>query len=95
MAHIYDLVKGKNICEGGDEMDTKLDNQQENIPPEDRKVRQTFIPVHGVSKNFPVRLLGTRFEVRNCIGEPCLQAFARKIFVFEMPWRRVLSNLRL
>jgi hypothetical protein len=27
------------------------------------------IPV--VSENFPVRLLGTRFKARNCIGEPC------------------------
>ena len=23
MGHIYDLCKGKNICEGGDEMDKK------------------------------------------------------------------------
>ena len=25
MDHIYDLCKGKNICEGGDEMDKKKD----------------------------------------------------------------------
>ena len=25
MGHIYDLCKGKNICEGGDEMDKKKD----------------------------------------------------------------------
>ncbi|XP_064638126.1 DNA-directed RNA polymerase II subunit RPB1-like [Lineus longissimus] len=37
MAHVYDLVKGKNICEGGDEMDMKLENQQDNVPQEDRK----------------------------------------------------------
>ncbi|KAH7967181.1 hypothetical protein HPB49_023338 [Dermacentor silvarum] len=24
LAHVYDLCKGKNICEGGDEIDTKL-----------------------------------------------------------------------
>ena len=28
MAHVYDLCKGKNICEGGDEMD-KLDEAEE------------------------------------------------------------------
>uniref|UniRef100_T1JDI6 DNA-directed RNA polymerase subunit n=15 Tax=Myriapoda TaxID=61985 RepID=T1JDI6_STRMM len=27
LAHVYELCKGKNICEGGDEIDTKMDDQ--------------------------------------------------------------------
>jgi hypothetical protein len=34
----------------------------------------------GVSKNVPVRLPGTRFETRNCNGEPCRQETYRDIF---------------
>ena len=29
MAHLYDLVKGKNICEGGDEMDKKEEGEND------------------------------------------------------------------
>lgn len=29
LAHIYDLCKAKNICEGGDEMDKKTEGQEE------------------------------------------------------------------
>ena len=28
LAHVYDLCKGKNICEGGEEMDNTFDLQQ-------------------------------------------------------------------
>lgn len=28
MGHIYDLCKGKNICEGGDEMDKKKSGEE-------------------------------------------------------------------
>ena len=41
MTHIYDLIKGKKpICEGGDEMDTKMLDQQneENGESKDKKV---------------------------------------------------------
>lgn len=38
MQHIYDLCKGKNVCEGGDEMDTTLTSNQENIEDADKKV---------------------------------------------------------
>ena len=27
LAHIYDLCKGRKLCEGGDEMDTKLEKE--------------------------------------------------------------------
>lgn len=30
LAFIYDLCKGKNICEGGDEMDLNRENVDEN-----------------------------------------------------------------
>ena len=36
MAHIYDLCKGKNICEGGDEMDKVQEEAEES---ETKKVR--------------------------------------------------------
>jgi hypothetical protein len=46
--------------------------------------------IHGVSKNFPARLLGTRFEARNCINGPGLQDPYRDIFfrhpVLLVPW---------
>jgi hypothetical protein len=35
---------------------------------------------HGVFKNVPVRLLGTRFKARNCISEPGLQEHDRENF---------------
>lgn len=38
MQHIYDLCKGKNVCEGGDEMDTTLMGNQENGEDTDKKV---------------------------------------------------------
>ena len=28
LAHVYDLCKGKNICEGGDEIDKKDDGEE-------------------------------------------------------------------
>ena len=31
MTHIYDLCKGKKICEGGDEMDTNPDNPDNQV----------------------------------------------------------------
>jgi hypothetical protein len=39
--------------------------------------------VHGITKNVPVRLLGTRFETKNCISEPCPQEPYRDI-LFEI-----------
>ena len=33
MTHIYDLCKGKKICEGGDEMDTNPDNPDQKVDP--------------------------------------------------------------
>lgn len=30
LTFVYDLCKGKNICEGGDEMDIQKDNMDEN-----------------------------------------------------------------
>ena len=33
MSHIYDLCKGKKICEGGDEMDTNPDNPDQQVNP--------------------------------------------------------------
>merc|ERR1719367_824436 len=33
MTHIYDLCKGKKICEGGDEMDTSPDNPDQQVDP--------------------------------------------------------------
>ena len=33
MTHIYDLCKGKKICEGGDEMDTNPDNLENQTNP--------------------------------------------------------------
>jgi len=33
LAYIYDLCKGKNICEGGDELDINKDNVNDpNVP---------------------------------------------------------------
>ncbi|XP_059081445.1 DNA-directed RNA polymerase II subunit RPB1-like [Tigriopus californicus] len=40
MAHTYDLCKGKNICEGGDEMDIASEGQPNNAVQSDR-------PKHG------------------------------------------------
>ncbi len=31
MGHIYDLCKGKNICEGGDEMDKKSQEEEHQV----------------------------------------------------------------
>ena len=39
MAHIYDLCKGKNICEGGDEID-KMDDLN---GADGKKVGVTFV----------------------------------------------------
>ena len=33
MAHVYDLGKGKEICEGGDEMDLNPDNPDNQTNP--------------------------------------------------------------
>ena len=33
MTHVYDLCKGKKICEGGDEMDTSPDNPDQQVDP--------------------------------------------------------------
>ena len=30
LTHVYDLIKGKKICEGGDEMDLNPDNPDQN-----------------------------------------------------------------
>jgi hypothetical protein len=38
MQHIYDLCKGKNVCEGGDEMDTTLAASQEQADDADKKI---------------------------------------------------------
>ena len=35
LAHVYDLCKGKNICEGGEEMDIKKENPDD---PNNEKV---------------------------------------------------------
>ena len=48
MAHVYDMIKGKNICEGGDEMDTKLENADNQPPPDDRKVYTCTFSCHSV-----------------------------------------------
>ncbi|XP_076336415.1 RNA polymerase II subunit RpII215 [Tachypleus tridentatus] len=37
LAHIYDLCKGKNICEGGDEIDTKLISEAQQHAEEPTK----------------------------------------------------------
>jgi hypothetical protein len=49
--------------------------------------------IQGVSKNFPVRLLGTSFEARNCIGEsgsqePCREFFKNALYT-------VIQNLSI
>ncbi|KAG1660851.1 DNA-directed RNA polymerase II subunit RPB1 [Nymphon striatum] len=36
LAHVYDLCKGRNICEGGDEMDTKMEGR-DPIPDDEPK----------------------------------------------------------
>ena len=33
IGHIYDLCKGKKICEGGDEMDANADNPDNQTNP--------------------------------------------------------------
>jgi DNA-directed RNA polymerase II subunit RPB1 len=33
ITHVYDLCKGKKICEGGDEMDTNPDNPDQEVAP--------------------------------------------------------------
>ena len=38
MSHLYDLVKGKNICEGGDEMEKSGQQENPDDPTEDKKV---------------------------------------------------------
>jgi len=38
MQHIYDLCKGKNVCEGGDEMDTTLQPNPDNPEETDKKL---------------------------------------------------------
>jgi hypothetical protein len=38
-------------------------------------------PGLGVSKNVPLRLLVTRFEARNCIGDPGPQELYQDIFL--------------
>ena len=37
MAHVYDLCKGKNICEGGDEMD-KVGEEAPDAPGEKKVI---------------------------------------------------------
>jgi hypothetical protein len=47
---------------------------------------------HGVFQtNVPIRLLGTRFETRNCISEPCPQESYWDI-VFETPCSLLISQ---
>ncbi len=38
LAHIYDLCKAKNICEGGDEMEKINGEKEGNKDGEDKKV---------------------------------------------------------
>lgn len=42
--HVYELCKGKKICEGGDEIDEKLDNGGEG------EVKKVNTGVHRLSK---------------------------------------------
>lgn len=42
--HVYELCKGKKICEGGDEIDEKLDNGGEG------EVKKVRTGVHRLSK---------------------------------------------
>ncbi|ELU15060.1 hypothetical protein CAPTEDRAFT_170227 [Capitella teleta] len=43
LAHVYDLCKGKNICEGGDE----IDKEQSEPGAEEKKVRKQQASSHG------------------------------------------------
>lgn len=43
MQHIYDLCKGKNVCEGGDEMDTTLMTNPENTEDTEKKIVSIYV----------------------------------------------------
>jgi len=44
LAFVYDLCKGKNICEGGDELDINKDNVNDsNMPVRLIKIQCVFI----------------------------------------------------
>lgn len=60
LLHVYDLCKGKNICEGGEEMDNKFGvEQQEN--DED-------LTKEKVSSNTPGRIGPRLFNRLSCIN---------------------------
>ncbi|OWF51528.1 DNA-directed RNA polymerase II subunit RPB1-like [Mizuhopecten yessoensis] len=56
MAHVYELCKGKKICEGGDEMDTKLGEQQKREGDEEKTG-------HGGCGRFQPRIKRTGLEL--------------------------------
>merc|ERR1711994_826263 len=53
MSHIYDLCKGKKICEGGGEMDTNPDNpdKQVNEDTQEKKISLTAERVHEIFRH--------------------------------------------
>ena len=55
MAHVYDLVKSKTVCEGGDEMDIKGDPNPEN-PEEEGQPKKKG---HGGCGRFQPKLRRT------------------------------------
>lgn len=42
LTHVYDLCKGRNICEGGDEMDTKMEGKDAVHDEEPKKQVRTL-----------------------------------------------------
>ena len=43
LAFIYDLCKGKNICEGGDELDINKDNVNDPNMPVNKKLFNNYM----------------------------------------------------
>lgn len=43
IVHIYELCKGKKICEGGDEIDQKMDGLGERNGDETKKVLKNIL----------------------------------------------------
>lgn len=55
LTHVYDLCKGKNICEGGEEMDNKFGVEQ---PEGDEDLTKEKVTGTGVKGHRPVGCTG-------------------------------------
>ncbi|XP_074658521.1 DNA-directed RNA polymerase II subunit RPB1-like [Tubulanus polymorphus] len=61
LAHVYDICKAKNICEGGDEMDTKMNEENKN--DDDNTPAPTKKHGHGGCGRYQPKIKRTALEL--------------------------------